>query len=299
MPTIYRERLPFHPLLGRNIHLDSRSLAFALQPRAVPIVDVRHLSFIGILDQGQIGSCTGNAIVSCIYHAPFFAAASKPWATYTPDEPGALRAYAKATSEDGYQGTFTYPPPGGDDTGSDGLTVCKVMKEAGDVAGYQASLDLDSSLQALMAAPGPTGIPFFNSMFDTDSSGLMTVTTASGLAGGHELCVDQVVTAGAVGNGTGKTLVGGPNSWGPTWGDAGRWYLTVDDWWSLRKNDGDFYAPVPITQPAPVPTPTPSGDPAGDTLWSATRAWSHGNHVGDNKHAATALKSWAADTDRA
>jgi hypothetical protein len=296
MLTIYRERLPFHPLLGRNIHFDSRSLAYALQPiGAAAIVDVRHQSFIGILDQGQLGSCTGNAGCSCIYHAPFFAGGSaKAWPRYSEDESGAVTLYSDATQKDPYSGA--YPP---DDTGSDGLTVCKVLKAAGDVSGYQASLDLPTSLVALMAGPGVTGIPWYNSMFDTGSSGLLAVNTTSGLAGGHELCVDEVVTAGAVGNGTGKTLVGGPNSWSTSWGASGRWYMTVDDWWSLRKNDGDFYAPVPITQPVPVPVPIPTDDPAGDDLWTATKAWSHENHVGENKRAATAVKVWASKTGRA
>jgi hypothetical protein len=284
---VYRELLPLHPMLGRHVHLDSRSKAYALQPSATPIRSVRHAAHIGILDQGEVGACTGNASTSCAYHEPYFAATSKPW-FYVPDEGGALAWYHDNTVADDYAGT--YPP---DDTGSDGLTSSKVAVKHGIASGYQAALDLASSLAGLMAGPGITGIPFYNSMFDVGSDGLMTVTTSSGLAGGHELCVDEVVLPDALGNGTGDILVGGPNSWGPGWGALGRWYLRASDWWALRKNDGDVYFWTPATQPAPSPAPTP-GDPADVALWAATKHWATAErHIVDNAKAAHAVTTWA------
>jgi len=295
MSTIYRERLPFHPLLGRNIHFDSRSLAYALQSRRTVVTGVRHKSFIGILDQGQLGSCTGNAGVSCLYHEPILASADLPaWNRYTENEAGAVALYSDATSKDPYAGS--YPP---DDTGSDGLTVCQILKAAGDISGYQAALDLESSLEALMVGPGVTGIPWYNSMFDPGPGGLLSVSANSGLAGGHELCVDQVILPGDPGNGTGELLVAGPNSWGTSWGDAGRYAIRSGDWWRLRQDQGDFYSMIPMAQPAPIPTPTPADDPAGDALWSSVRHWAtKENHVGDNRRAATAVKTWAKSTGR-
>jgi hypothetical protein len=125
-----------------------------------------------------------------------------------------------------------------------------------------------------MTGPGYTGIPWYNSMFDAPASGLLHVDLRSGLAGGHELCVDEVVTKTAPGNGTGKTLVGGPNSWGTGWGSQGRWYLTADDWWKLRTRQGDVYFPVPIVKPAPVPTPPAPAD-ADAAYWAAGQDWAH------------------------
>lgn len=288
--TIVKERLPFHPLLGRNVHLDSRSWDYALQGlTGVPVVSKRHQQHIGILDQGQIGSCTGNGATSCAYHEPFLTDQTHVW-RYTPDEPGALAWYHENTVEDGYAGT--YPP---DDTGSDSTTASKVAKGAGICSGYQMAPDLNTSLEQLMLVPGITGIPWYNSMFDAPSSGLLTVTQSSGLAGGHELCVDEVVTADAPGNGTGKLLVGGPNSWGSSWGAQGRWYLTGDDWWTLRQQQGDVFFWVPNSQPAPTPTPTPVPSDATDAnLWDAVKHWAvDERHVADNKQAATAVKMWA------
>lgn len=286
--TILRVRLPLHPRLGWHPHQDSRSWAYALQPKATPINSIRHQAYIDILDQGQVGSCTGNASVSCSYHAPFFSPTGvvQPWERpYSPDETGALAWYHQNTVEDGYQGT--YPP---DDTGSDSLTSSKVAKESGVTSGYQMAGDLTSSLEALQTRPGITGIPWFNSMFDAPSSGLLAVDTASGLAGGHELCVDEVVAASAPGNSTGQLLVGGPNSWGSSWGASGRWYLKASDWWALRQQQGDFYSWTPAAAPAPQPTPSPD---ANQSLWDATSAFRHDHHVMPHiVAAARALDAW-------
>jgi len=294
--TILRQRQPYHPLLGRNINFDSRSWDYALQPQEVSIQAVRHRPYIDVLNQGDVGSCTGNAAVSCAYHAPFYSPDAQPWA-YAPDEDGALRWYARNTAEDGFSGEFTYPPSGGDDTGSDGLTASKVAQEAGIISGYQMAGDLDSSLQALMDRPGITGIPWYRSMFSAPSSGLLTVTVSSGLAGGHELCVDEIVAADQPGNGTGKLLVGGPNSWGTEWGAQGRWYLTADDWWSLRQQDGDVYFWTAKSQPPPLPTPTPDPgyDEADLTLWSKTAPFRSDRHIAPHiRQAVHEMETWGA-----
>jgi hypothetical protein len=292
--SIFVERLPMHPLLGRNVYLDSMSKMFAVQPTSTPVASIRHAAFIGILDQGQVGSCTGNASCSCAYHAPFFSAQAliQPWENqYTPDETGAQSWYHDNTANDSYAGTWEP-----DDTGSDGLTSSKMAVKAGVASGYQAALDLDSSLQQLMKVPGITGIPYYNSMFDAPSSGLLTVTPSSGLAGGHELCVDEIVAADAPGNGTGKLLVGGPNSWGSSWGAQGRWYLTGADWWELRKNNGDVYYWVPSTSPAPTPTPVPEPSTAADAdLWDATGPFRADHHVVPHIVAAVhGLNAWGS-----
>jgi len=290
---IYRERLPFHPLLGRHVLLDSRSKDYAVQPDGVtPIVSKRHPQSISILDQGQTGECTGDSSTSCAYHDPFFTPGMTNW-RYTPDQSGARAWYHENTVEDGYPGTWNVDGTG-QDTGSDGLTASKVAEEAGIISGYQAALDLDSSLQALMKTPGITGIPWYNSMFDAPASGLLTVTASSGLAGGHELCTDEVVAADAPSNGTGVLLVGGPNSWGPSWGDTGRWYMKASDWWSLRQQNGDVYFWVPKAQPGPAPI-----DQTDDQiLWSVAKPFTQERHaITSYKRLASTLLSWAAKKD--
>jgi hypothetical protein len=307
--TIYKERRPFHPLLGGNIHLDSRSWNYALQPKATPIKSVRHPQFIDILDQGQVGSCSGEGSTSCAYHSPFYADGDPSWA-YTANQPGAYTWYSENTREDSYNGTWIYPPaPGsGDDTGSDSTTASRVAKEAGISSGYQMSGDLDSSLETLQDRPGITGIPWYNSMFTVGSDGLVDVDATSGLAGGHLLCVDEVVTTDAPGNGTGVILVGGPQSWGLGWGANGRWYMKASDWWALRKQQGDCFFWTPKSQPAPTPTPGPTpapsptptpGDPMTDEqLWTMAQPFIKQHHaVPAYKALRSAFVSWRAGKD--
>lgn len=287
---IYRERLPMHPLLGRHVAFDSRSKAYAIQPHIVAVTSVRHAQHIAVLDQGQVGSCTGNASASCAYHEPFYAPEAPNWG-YTPDEDGAVAWYRDNTTNDDFPGAYTP-----DDTGSDGLTSSKMAVKAGIASGFRAALDLDSSLQALMDRPGITGIPWYNSMFTVGSDGLITVDTKSGLAGGHELVVDEIVARDAPGNGTGKLLVGGDNSWSTTWGAQGRWYLTGDDWWALRQQQGDVYFWTAKSQPAPTPKDPGIASMNDRDMWEATEPFRRDHHTLPHiRQAAKALNAWGAE----
>lgn len=279
LTNIYRRRLPDHPLLGRHVRHDPRSRAYPVAPAATVLTAVRHQAFIGVLDQGHLGSCTGNAGVGAIYRAPFEGEVPEQW-PYAPDEAGAVALYSAATKLDG--DPDNYPPT---DTGSDGLSVAKALKAAGVISGYLHAFTLQSALLQLMSTPLITGITWYQSMFDGSRGGVLTVDPDSGVAGGHELCVDQFIPAA----GSAPAMVGGPNSWGTGWGDGGRWYLAVDDWQHLLADDGDVTAFVPATQPAP----TPAGPDAA--LWAAVKHWAvDERHIGDNARAAKAVRTWAA-----
>jgi hypothetical protein len=162
--------------------------------------------------------------------------------------------------------------------------------------------DLDSSLEALQDRPGITGIPWMNSMFDAPASGLLTVDMSSGVAGGHLICVDEVITADAPGNGTGELLVSGPNSWGTGWGNGGRWVMKASDWWKLRQQQGDVFFWVPNTKPAPTPTPPPTPGPQPDPsvpvtdhdLWQVAEPFTKQRHVVPGYKALSAeLVAWS------
>jgi hypothetical protein len=273
---IYAERLPAHPRLGRNVNHDSRSRAYALRPARVELKAVRHEAHIGILNQGNLGSCTGNAGLAAIYRSPYVGGVVKPW-FYPPIEDGAVTLYSEATQLDPWPGGWVYPPPPGtgDDTGSDGLSVAKALKARGVVSGYRWAFTVADALAALQSTPLLTGLPWFESMFATTSryhAGHVVVDLDSELAGGHELCVDEYVPP------TVQTpaMVGGPNSWGLGWGDHGRWYLTVDEWASLLARDGDVTALVPNTMPPPTPDPQPDkATPADRTLRAELGEWAH------------------------
>jgi hypothetical protein len=63
--TVTRRQIPWHPYapdrplpLGRNVHHDSRSLAYPWQRRSgAPLVTILHSRRVPIFDQGDVGSC--------------------------------------------------------------------------------------------------------------------------------------------------------------------------------------------------------------------------------------------------
>jgi hypothetical protein len=235
--VIYRERIPStDPRLGRNIHFDDRSRQFPYRPRTRRLASIRHQRHTAILDQGSLGSCTGNAGIGCLGTGPFFATVSAADRYFHLDENDAIDLYSEATRIDPYPGA--YPP---DDTGSDGLTVAKVLTGYGQIAGYEWAFTLADALLALMDRPVITGINWYSDMFNPNPSGLIRPTGS--LAGGHEIVVDEYDAA--------RGWVGFSNSWGTGWGLNGRFYMTAEDWGTLLDRQGDVTVFVPATEPAP------------------------------------------------
>jgi hypothetical protein len=267
--------------LGRHVLHDPRSRRFPVSAPDVPIASVHHERHAEVFDQGNLGSCTGNAAIGCMATSPFFATVdAHELAEYTLSEGGAVLVYSAATALDAYPGT--YPP---DDTGSDGLSVAKVLRNAGWISGYEHAFSLDQGLQALMSRPLIVGVNWFSEMFSPDVNGRVRPT--GDLAGGHEFVWDSYDHVSG--------LCGFTNSWGPGWGESGRFFMLDTDFASLLAQDGDITSFVPISDPAPVPIP--SADP-GDVLWEATRAWTLAGHVGSNAAAARAVRRWAVRTER-
>lgn len=163
------------------------------------------------------------------------------------DEAYAVNLYHLATTFDEFDGT--YPP---EDGGSSGLGAAKALQSLGLCSGYTHAFSVPAMLTALQAGPVLIGIPWFNSMWEP-VDGRVTVDPSSGLAGGHELCVDQLdVDSG---------YVGFANSWGTGWGSDGRGLIDLADLQTLLADDGDCTVPTPVAVPAGPTPPVPS--PAG------------------------------------
>ena len=306
----YRRIESTSPLLGRHVRHDDRSWDYRFDTSGLSVVSAKHTRRIPVLDQGQLGSCTGNAGIGCLGTDPFYS--SLPGMTspgvrsliamggdaraevtlaglgtqvrYTFDEAGAVALYSDATKADDYPGQ--YPP---DDTGSDGLTIAKVLQKAGEISGYTHTFTLDDALKALGVTPVITGVNWYSNMFDPDADGRVYPTGT--IAGGHEFVVDEIDAA--------NQRVWFTNSWGDSWGIGGRAYLTFADWGDLLGQQGDVTIFTPLTQPAPTPTPptpTPGANPADVALAAALRHnnWTHEHHIGDNHRVAVAGAAWLA-----
>lgn len=298
------------PRLGRHVRHDDRSRAYRFPTEGLTLRSVRHARRIPVLDQGQLGSCTGNAGIGCLGTDPFYATVhplnTPAWANrveapivatpgalaagtevlYALNEDGAVALYSAATKLDDAPGQ--YPP---DDTGSDGLSVAKALKAAGEISGYQHTFSLDDALKAVTVTPVLTGVTWYNSMFDPQPDGRLVVDFASGLAGGHEFVVDEIDVE--------NQRVWFTNSWGASWGVDGRAWLSWDDWGALLKDQGDVTVFVPLTQPAPTPTPSPTPVPPVDVDQALAdalrhRDWVDRHHIGDNERVAHAGKAWLA-----
>jgi hypothetical protein len=244
--------------LGRHVRHDPRSLAYLYPAHQVAgLTSVRHTRHIPVLDQGNLGSCTGNAAEGCVGTAAFFAAIpasnkAKPTASATSDEKQAVALYSAATKLDNAPGS--YPP---DDTGSDGVSVAKAAQKAGLISGYQHCTSLDSALKALSQQPVITGVNWYDSFDQPDANGLIAIASGAQVRGGHEFVVDELNVE--------KQLVGFTNSWGTGWGVNGRAYMSWSDFGRLLSEQGDVTVFVPVSQPAPTPippTPTPTPNPS-------------------------------------
>lgn len=279
--------------LGRHVHHDPRSLAYAhgVLPSSA-IKSVRWTRRVGIFDQGNLGSCTGNAAAglvgtdsagrqgaTSVTITADQAAKTKgvfKAGTYAVDEAFAVLCYELNTRLDTYSGT--YKPT---DTGSDGLAGAKTLQALGLADTYTHGFSIDALGSALQAGPVMIGVQWMNSMFDTDADGRIVVTRTSGVAGGHELCMDEIDVE------NGRYWVS--NSWAESWGVGGRGYFTKADMVWLLSQQGDVTvphmlgAPQPTPAPTPVPTPppvpSPSVDPDALAAYQALKHWATLNGV--------------------
>lgn len=205
------------PGLGRNINHDPRSWNFQAVVSPVAFKPVLHKHYGPVLDQGQLGSCTGNAAAQAMNTAPLH----KP-RTRLLTEADAVSIYSAATLIDGSPGS--YPP---EDTGSDGLSVAKVLQKRGLITSYSHAFSPEQARGALQLAPFLFGTGWHESMFTPDAQGF--VHPDGNAVGGHEiLCIGD----------TGKALVF-LNSWGKSWGKSGKFYLTYEDFAALMADQGD------------------------------------------------------------
>ena len=208
--------------LGRKVNHDPRSRSFPAA-RAADRVPVLHRRYSPVLDQGALGSCTGNSMAQAINMTPLHI----PGTPYL-RQADAVSLYRRATQIDPFPGS--YPPT---DTGSDGLSVCKAAKERGLITGYRWAFGFEHALDALQLGPVLIGTAWHYSMFTPDKSGF--VWPDGNEAGGHEYVLMGDNLKGRL------TFL---NSWGRNWAKAGRFYMDYPTFRALLSDHGDAAVPV-------------------------------------------------------
>lgn len=245
--------MPARPTLGRHVEHDPRSYAYAhgvLPKTAIKTVDWTRRA--PIFDQGQLGSCTGNAAAGLV-GTDFNGRSGLTSVTINGqvlpvDEDLAVQVYELATQLDNIDGT--YPP---DDTGSSGLGAAKALVKLGLAAKYTHAFSLDALKSALQNGPVMVGTVWLESMFDTDADGFVIVDRKSQVAGGHEYVISAYDAD--------RQAFRLDNSWGDSWGVKGSaWYSQTNLSWLLSQ-DGDVTVPVWAAVPTPPPSPAPAADP--------------------------------------
>ena len=224
---VFTEDLPEHPIegkrLGRHVVHDPRSRNFAA-PRAPQIISITHNATGLPLNQGELGSCTANALCGALDSAPDFVAG-------TPlNEDNAVQLYELETKLEGKP----YPP---NDPGGSGLMVCKAAKQEGLISSYQHAFGLDHALQALVLRPVITGINWYTSFDEPDAkTGQVAIAPGATVRGGHEIVADEIDAP--------NELVWFWNSWGTGWGMGGRFCMSFDTWGELLQERGDVTVPM-------------------------------------------------------
>lgn len=218
--------------LGRKVEHDEESRNYPFRAKIVKHHNVIHDLPFTVLDQGDLGSCTGNAAAQCFNSAlfrPVRRRLNKGRLLYEAD---AVKLYSLATSLDEYPNE-TYPPT---DSGSSGLGVAKASKQLGYIDRYTHTFSFNAFCLAVQEQPVIVGTQWTNDMFNPVSSRLGAFAvpgalTQDNIAGGHEYL--------AIGINWDASWLRFRNSWGKNWGTRGDFYMSFGDFENLLKADGD------------------------------------------------------------
>lgn len=271
--------------LGRHVEHDPRSLAY-LEPESDVVVTVWWKRETPILDQGDVGSCTGNATVGALGTDPFYG-------TLSPTVQGALNeALAQGIYSDAetIDGDGPYPP---NDNGSSGLSAAKAALKRGLINGYTHMTSIAACHGAIQQRPFITGVNWYTSMDSPTAEGIVEVSGT--VRGGHEFA--------CYGYDAQRDLWWFDNSWGTSFGHGGAFAIATPGFQRLLGEDGDATLFTPISQPAPVPTPTPAPvtvdyqAAVNQLLAKLPKGWETAKHVGDNAKAAKAVHALRVEVD--
>jgi hypothetical protein len=230
--------------LGRLPELDERSRRFSVADVLDTSKSLRSKSWpLSImLDQGadipvwsDDSACTGGSRIYDLSAGPV--RVKKPDGTDL-DMLFAHAAYQLGKKNDEWPGEG-YP-------GSSVLGVLKALKIMGFVGEYRWGFSLNDILLALSwHGPVVFGTDWYNSQFDAKENGLIVPDFQSGFAGGHAYTANFIkVSKQAKRKFLGpneeikdEPLIGGPNSWGASWGQRGFWCMWSSDMWKLMRAD--------------------------------------------------------------
>jgi hypothetical protein len=190
-----------------------------------------------VLNQGQVGSCTGNAMAQLLNCRMF---AGDRLGKISLTEADALKLYSLATHFDGFGPDQFYPPH---DDGSSGLGVAKAAAFLGYIDTYEHAFTFPQLQDAIQAQPVITGTSWTQSMFNPNpTTGFVTVGPINDqtVAGGHEYLIQGIDYE--------LQAIVCLNSWGTGWGGGkgltpGQFRISFTDYQALLADSGDITIP--------------------------------------------------------
>lgn len=224
---LIKEELKAKKRLGRHIEHDprSREYAFGRIMRTSHLKTVRHRRYGSVLDQGNIGSCTGNAVAQALNTKPLHTQGSALLG-----ESIALDFYKLATELDEFPGIF---PP--DDTGSSGLSAAKAAQQKGYIISYSHAFSIEEALAALQEKPVITGVNWYEGFDRPNKYERGQVDMTGQIRGGHEFLVRGFEWYHTLMD----SFIVATNSWGAAFGMSGDFRFTVAVWEKLLDQEGD------------------------------------------------------------
>lgn len=225
--------------LGRRKTIDLRNHAHPMRAAAAIIIGHKLWHAPPVLDQGDSPQCVAYATTAFLQCGPFVNNPPFPWT-----DPAGLYHAAQQNDEwpgEGYDGTSA-------------LGAMRVLSPAGYVKEYVWAYEAMEVVQwILQHGPVLIGTNWYETMFDVESSHWLRVHAEKNpaIAGGHETLLIGTDTAKKCPDGT-VGAVRLQNSWGTSWGDGGRAWLSISDLSILLREGGDACTANELKHPKPI-----------------------------------------------
>ena len=190
-----------------------------------------------VLDQGSEGACVGFAWMGELLAKPV---QPKEQPTFEKGNRVAYEFYRRAQQIDEW--------PGEDYEGTSVLAGAKVMRERQFITSFRWCFSIQDIRDTILTeGPVVVGVPWYNGMYRTTSTGLVNISGS--LVGGHALVITGYDPAMRFGNKT-YEVFRWRNSWNKDYGINGSGYIKVSDLEALLKQQGE--ACVPMGRSVPV-----------------------------------------------
>lgn len=183
-----------------------------------------------VLDQGQEGACVGFG-----WTAELLAMPENFDVDADTGDKFALSIYKQAQRED--------DEPGENYSGTSVLAGAKVLHERGYMDSYRWAFSVEEVRDAVISeGPVVIGIPWYDSMYETDAWGLVKV--GGKIVGGH--CITLIGYDPAMeifGQEGPQEVFIWRNSWGTSYGKDGNGYIKLEDLRELLADSGEACVP--------------------------------------------------------